>query len=101
MRQERRTVRCDLTERLNSERLRRYSLRTGWGSVDLDEPHFKVLVHHEVEPKELEALVGEVLGADGRLHARQAAPGTTQTRVIHHLHPNHRNRERPTAGLAR
>lgn len=49
-------------------------LSTSWGAVDLNEPDLQLLVHHEVEAKELEALVREVPGADGRLHAQEAAP---------------------------
>lgn len=59
-----------------------YWLCAGWSSVDLDEPHFEALVHHEVEPKELEALVGEVLGADCRLDTCQTAPVAADRGVI-------------------
>lgn len=48
-------------------------LSTSRGAVDLNEPDLQLLVHHEVKAKELEALVREVLGADGRLHAHEAA----------------------------
>lgn len=51
-----------------------YWLCAGRSSIDLDEPHFEALVHHEVKSEELEALVGQVLGADGRLDACQTAP---------------------------
>lgn len=44
-------------------------LSTSWGAIDLDEPDLQLLIHHEVEAEELEALVWEVPGADGRLHA--------------------------------
>lgn len=49
-------------------------LSTRRGAVDLNEPDPQLLVHHEVEAKELEALVREVPGADGRLHTQEAAP---------------------------
>lgn len=49
-------------------------LGTRRGTVDLNEPDFQLLIHHEVKAKELEALVREVLGADGGLHAHEAAP---------------------------
>jgi len=52
----------------------RYSLSAGRSSVDLDQPDFEALVHHEVEAEELEALVGQVLGADRGLNAGQTAP---------------------------
>lgn len=48
-------------------------LGTSWGAVDLNEPDLQLLVHHEVKAKELEALVREVPGADGGLHAHEAA----------------------------
>lgn len=48
-------------------------LSTSRGSVDLNEPDLQLLIHHEVEAKELEALVGEMPGADGGLHAHEAA----------------------------
>lgn len=49
-------------------------LSTSRGAVDFDEPHLQVLIHHEVEAEELEALVRQVPGADGGLHAQEAAP---------------------------
>lgn len=49
-------------------------LGTRWGAVDFNEPDLQLLIHHEVKAQELEALVREVLGADGRLHTHEAAP---------------------------
>ena len=49
-------------------------LSTSRGAVDLNEPDLQLLIHHEVEAEELEALVREVSGADGGLHAHEAAP---------------------------
>ena len=49
-------------------------LSTSRGAVDLNEPDLQLLVHHEVEAKQLEALVREVPGADGGLHTHEAAP---------------------------
>lgn len=46
-------------------------LCTGWSPVDLNEPNFEALVHHEIKSKELEAVVGQVLGADCRLNTCQ------------------------------
>lgn len=59
-----------------------YWLCAGWSSVDLDEPHFEALVHHEVKSKELEALVGQVLGADCWLNTRQTAPVKPDSEII-------------------
>lgn len=52
-------------------------LSTSGGAVDLDEPDLQLLVHHEVEAKQLEAVIREVSCADGGLHAREAAPAGT------------------------
>lgn len=49
-------------------------LSTSRGTVDLDEPDLQLLVYHEVEAEQLEAVVREVPRADGGLHAREAAP---------------------------
>lgn len=56
-------------------------LSAGRGTVDLDEPDLQLLIHHEVEAKELEAVVWEVPCADGRLHACEAAPVAEGTPV--------------------
>lgn len=67
-------------------------LSTSGGAVDLDEPDLQFLVHHEVEAKQLEAVVREVSCADGRLHTREAAPAGRGRRdpgdglvTVHHV----------------
>lgn len=49
-------------------------LGTRWGAIDFNEPDLQLLIHHEVKAEELEALVREVLCADGGLHTHEAAP---------------------------
>lgn len=53
-------------------------LGTGWSSVDLYEPHFETFIYHEIKSKELEALVGQVFGADRWFNTSQTAPVKTQ-----------------------
>lgn len=59
-----------------------YWLCTGRSAIDLNEPDFEALVHHEIKSKELEALVGQVFGADGRLNTCQTAPVKTDDKML-------------------
>lgn len=63
-------------------RKHKYSLCTGRRPVYLNQPDFKALVQHEVKAKELEALVGQVLCADGWLDACETAPVETMPQFV-------------------